>query len=691
MNVFEYDEDLSTGSSIRLFRLESKANEPIRGSLETRHSGEWGIYDCLSYTWGDPLYRELSGLDDQSGDYALGKHHITFNNGTLAITTNLKDALEQFAHDKDDKTSIDEASGVGSSQLVIWIDAICINQGSDKERSYQVDMMHDIYAGAQRVIIWLGVEDDHSVPAMDVIFKLNKIHKDRQKKLNWDEYLLDLEPYEHLGISTISSQEWLSYAAFLQRRFFGRVWIIQETFTAKAIDVRCGPHTLIWEQITESSSIMTSIGVADVLNAFAFNIVDGRAGTTRYVSDVLNNIWILANMKDRKNTLDMEKVCGYARYFKATNHRDHVFGVLGLLKESPLSSINSKRLKADYGKSIAMVFTEASWIILVETGDLNLLSFIQDRSLEASSAARTPKLPSWVPDWGVPFLTHPVAETRRLEPNHNRWFASRGLVYDRPIATNSPLLPLEGYAVDGIVEIAPSTFELDEKFELRGLLTVLSHTRLQYPHGSSSFEAFFRTLIKDTFLGRPADDAARAAFHFLVVRWISEMNVAIYLRSETAEASENPEEADDTSLNSLKHVKTARCDAEKLIHELSKQDISGIIPSWQEIHSTINKLGEAEPLKKRELDIMADAIIKSFEHAYGSRRLFRTRDGYLGIAAQSLEVGDSVWIIAGARVPMVLRFVSENRWELVGEAYVHGLMDGEAARMELKLEKICLQ
>lgn len=38
----------------------------------------------------------------------------------------------------------------------LWIDACCIDQKSDKERSHQVGMMGDIYSSARRVLVWLG-------------------------------------------------------------------------------------------------------------------------------------------------------------------------------------------------------------------------------------------------------------------------------------------------------------------------------------------------------------------------------------------------------------------------------------------------------------------------------------------------------------------------------------------------------
>jgi hypothetical protein len=41
---------------------------------------------------------------------------------------------------------------------LVWVDAICINQKDDQEKSRQAGMMHNIHQKAQRVVIWLGEE-----------------------------------------------------------------------------------------------------------------------------------------------------------------------------------------------------------------------------------------------------------------------------------------------------------------------------------------------------------------------------------------------------------------------------------------------------------------------------------------------------------------------------------------------------
>jgi hypothetical protein len=44
-----------------------------------------------------------------------------------------------------------------------------------------------------------------------------------------------------------------------------------------------------------------------------------------------------------------------------------------------------------------------------------------------------------------------------------------------------------------------------------------------------------------------------------------------------------------------------------------------------------------------------------------------------------MQQGDEIWILPGASVPLILRKVSaECRYRVVGDAYVHGIMHGEA-------------
>jgi hypothetical protein len=59
------------------------------------------------------------------------------------------------------------------------------------------------------------------------------------------------------------------------------------------------------------------------------------------------------------------------------------------------------------------------------------------------------------------------------------------------------------------------------------------------------------------------------------------------------------------------------------------------------------------------------------------RRLFKTTKGYIGIGPCSLQKGDAVALFKGGMVPLVIRSL-RDKWELIGDCYVHGIMHGEA-------------
>ncbi len=63
----------------------------------------------------------------------------------------------------------------------------------------------------------------------------------------------------------------------------------------------------------------------------------------------------------------------------------------------------------------------------------------------------------------------------------------------------------------------------------------------------------------------------------------------------------------------------------------------------------------------------------------GNRALFFTERGYIGIGLRNIELGDKVCTLFGAEVPFILRQSEDNpeHFEIIGECYVDGIMDGE--------------
>ena len=62
------------------------------------------------------------------------------------------------------------------------------------------------------------------------------------------------------------------------------------------------------------------------------------------------------------------------------------------------------------------------------------------------------------------------------------------------------------------------------------------------------------------------------------------------------------------------------------------------------------------------------------------RRFFVTAAGRMGLGPRCMQPEDIVVVLRGGKMPFVLRKKDDSYW-LLGEAYVHGIMDGEAVQM----------
>jgi hypothetical protein len=77
--------------------------------------------------------------------------------------------------------------------------------------------------------------------------------------------------------------------------------------------------------------------------------------------------------------------------------------------------------------------------------------------------------------------------------------------------------------------------------------------------------------------------------------------------------------------------------------------------------------------------------------AASGRRMVTTRRGYLALTPAATDLGDRVALVPGSGLPLFLRpKVEERHFTLVGEGYVHGIMNGEVFRQE-SCTTLCLE
>lgn len=64
--------------------------------------------------------------------------------------------------------------------------------------------------------------------------------------------------------------------------------------------------------------------------------------------------------------------------------------------------------------------------------------------------------------------------------------------------------------------------------------------------------------------------------------------------------------------------------------------------------------------------------------AFKNRTFSTTTKGYIGLVPKSTRAGDEICIILGCQTPLVLRSDGRGNRKIVGQCYVHGIMEGEA-------------
>jgi hypothetical protein len=85
--------------------------------------------------------------------------------------------------------------------------------------------------------------------------------------------------------------------------------------------------------------------------------------------------------------------------------------------------------------------------------------------------------------------------------------------------------------------------------------------------------------------------------------------------------------------------------------------------------------------------------VRESDLSIGARTLFRTDQNLLGAGPSNLAVGDEVWVLSGCPTPVVLRASKEgkDRRIFLGEAYVHGIMHGEALILGFPAHNLLLE
>jgi len=264
---------------------------------------------------------------------------------------------------------------------LVWIDAICINQGDPTERALQVANMRSVYQRCSRVVIYLGADVVATPPALDIEARM---HPSRH----------GLHEFDRVMASGLGGQGMaMTLSDLLTRRYFSRVWVIQEVLLSKAAVIPIAGREFWANGLTPikyegARKLENTPRLSEAWNWESTRVPWMRdlccgslhASTTLY--DVLLRTW----------------------QSKATDPRDKFFGVLGLIDSQSLSSPVAALqewngsaptlITPDYTISVRHAFTGIMAHALFNLGNAQVL-------VRASGLAAPPNHPSWLPDMSI--------------------------------------------------------------------------------------------------------------------------------------------------------------------------------------------------------------------------------------------------------------------------------------------------
>ncbi|PVH73420.1 HET-domain-containing protein [Cadophora sp. DSE1049] len=461
--LFPY-EPVKTGEfRVLLLNLSHDPTLDIKCSLVRETLPPVQPYDALSYTWGtDPP-----------------KKFILFDGTEFPVRENLYQALLRLRLPDIDRR--------------IWVDAICINQLDIEERNCQVAQMRTVYSNANEVAVWLGEHTDESRRAIQFIPRVFQSVSEPgwlDRGVGFWQAMKD--PDFLVGLSHLSS--------FLTLPWWRRTWIIQEVALAKnPPNIYHGQDHLSWPVLERLLDCISPLDFHQMRYQGDEN-PGGRLACitlTFFQRAVESNAMTLTYLHLGKKTgysCSLLEALERSEHFLATDPRDKVFGLLGLLDPpSPL--------KVTYSLSYSIVNTTCISQVIQESRNLKCLGWVTGHDSRDDLMKRT--MPSWVRDLTLNVRDLVLARIAyKLQREELRPFYQAGgheqltMGSTLQFSDNNKILILRGILLDVISAIGAPAPSREEIFQQKNSLgSVISEWKVLAGHHTP--EDFWRTVVMD--------------------------------------------------------------------------------------------------------------------------------------------------------------------------------------------------
>ncbi|TVY82021.1 Heterokaryon incompatibility protein 6 OR allele [Lachnellula suecica] len=620
--------------TIRLLRLPwGKDATKFDGYLESfaLNSPNCPDFVALSYTWGHSIHPKPINLNGHKYDVLACLYPF------LKLAPN----LPEF-----------------SSDTWWWIDSICINQKDENEKSSQMVIMGKIYQRACRTVVWLGEEVDANCgeESRDCTHSIKSLYRlcDEMDKVTFKGGSFDREKLQKLR-EPESGMDWKSVERLLVRPWWRRVWTLQEFLISDHLRFYCGRKSISRKNLHDA-----------IYSAWACRAWDDMLMSKKAFYAGWNRRRMNQWYEKRNHEIGLIAMMAYVGDCGATDERDRVYSLLGVAKDSNLVG------QLDPASSVEYVYTALVKSFIAKYNVLDIICYAHVFSYHARGSNAKISLPSWIPDWRAPVEGKVIPVMASQGSISGTGNFRPAWVHRRPvfeISKDSKLLTCNGVIIDTIDGLVRSNHTDAGK---------ITDQKAELPLEQSTSEHNLRLDWTSNFTSELMETISRCLALDRADRYLGEYITPGFFRDDFKKACKAY--FDDPSRRNipiwfggwLKRSKSLRIRGRTLEEHCRQGSSNASVPRKSDYDGGTLKqfYGRVE-----------DTVVEM------ARRLTITEKGYLGMAACRARKGDSVCVLYGCNIPVLLR-KKAAAFEFIGECYLEGFMNGKALDKDTDLTEV---
>ena len=622
---------LKPGTFRLLYLLPGRVVDRLQGVIVHVDSHSAGSYRTLSYVWGtDQRTQQLMTPD-----------------GVIQITVSLEKALRSLRHQ--------------SEPAMLWVDAICINQDDNKEKTQQIRMLPKMFQTSASTYVFLE-GDKRKEAAIEMLMQIRTkaVCEENSKSKKYDTEEADSESendsevqtdmgrghnkngrkrvddwpdalprvptsWEDQAMPDLNEAIWACVQELFALPLFRRIWVIQEVVAATNVKIVCGKWIIDW------TDLHLAIDIVDR----QIQLSDDRFSNMALYWDPFMALAAQREWEARQHRWTLFMLLEHFRYAESTLTRDRLFALLGLASDG-----NEEAFEPDYESPLEDIVLRFARVFIQQGRGMQLLY-----RAGLSTNPQSHRFPSWIPDWTI---RRPRSLNESSEGGVT--FSASG-----PQQANISCIPdtdellVEGYEVDVIERISMSSNVEQEWKNYFIEVDTMVDSAVLFPIRNSLEELKWRVPVAGVFYPKLAiSEELDLESSYTAFRKYLDINNKGNERSTkengyTLNGSSDPEE-----------------------------------------HASAPQETEAQTAKKKSTGYVSElrGTLEGF-------RFVVTKKGFLGVVPNLAQIGDMVALLKGGRVPFIFQRSTTRPecFRYVGESYMHGMMNGEGLSLPGVVER----